>query len=46
MIDEALSSQLAFLGRNASRGHCLMTGSRLFLTEAKLPFPVEVERKT
>ncbi|AFS71479.1 Hypothetical protein Eab7_2385 [Exiguobacterium antarcticum B7] len=25
---------------------CSMTGSRLFLTGAELPFPVEVERKT
>lgn len=34
---------LAFLGRDASRAHLAMIGSCLSLTEATLPFPVEVE---
>ncbi len=32
----------AFLRRNASRGQLRLPGSRLFLSEAELPFPVEV----
>ncbi|MFZ0077359.1 MAG: hypothetical protein WAL00_14650 [Exiguobacterium undae] len=35
-----------FSGGTQAAVICLMTGSRLFLTEAALPFPVEVERKT